>query len=98
MRVAIIFVSLLKNIVWCIPLNEFYPFGSTENDNVLPRSDDGSSPEVSLSSVFPFYDKNFQTLYVSSYVLYCSISQFCIRTWQKVNIQYNCLYALLVDL
>ena len=66
MRLAI-FVSLLslKSIVWCIPLNEFYPFGSTENDHMLPRADDDSSPAISLSSAFPFFDEDFQTLYVS---------------------------------
>ena len=75
MRLVIIFALLLslKKITWCIPLSQFYPYGQTESDDVLLlKADDGTSPGVSLSSVFPFYDKNFQTIYVSIIVLYNS--------------------------
>ena len=69
MRFVIIFsvslLILLKKTVWCIPLNEFYPFGVRENDLQLQRGDDISSPEISLPSAFPFYDQNFQTIFVS---------------------------------
>ena len=74
MRLVITFALLLslKKITWCIPLSQFYPYGQTESDDVLLKADDRTSPGVSLSSVFPFYDKNFQMIYVSIIVLYNS--------------------------
>ena len=50
--------------IWCIPLNEFYPFGDNSFDTALHRNDDGFSPAINLSSVFPFFDENFETVYV----------------------------------
>ena len=49
---------------WCIPLNEFYPFGENSSDTLLYRNDDGFSSAINLSSVFPFFDENFATVYV----------------------------------
>ena len=65
---TIIFI-LLKNSAKCIPLNEFYPFGSGiaaefGNDTFLHLNDDESSPQILLTSVFPFFDENFDTIYV----------------------------------
>ena len=64
-----IFYILLKNSVKCIPLNEFYPFGSGTaaefgTDTFLPPNDDGSSDQILLTSVFPFFDENFDTIFV----------------------------------
>lgn len=56
---------LLKKTVWCVPLSEFYPYGVRENDSPLTRGDDISSPEISLPSAFPFFDQNFQAVFVS---------------------------------
>ena len=67
-----IFYILLKNSAKCIPLSQFYPFGSGTafgSDTFLPRNDDGLSPAISLTSVFPFFDENFNTIYVCSYKL-----------------------------
>ena len=64
-----IFYILLKNSVKCIPLNEFYPFGigtavEFGTDTFLPPNDDGSSDQILLTSVFPFFDENFDTIFV----------------------------------
>ena len=49
-----------------IPLADFYPFGS-ENDDTAVRRDfeDGSSPRITLSTPFPFFNEGHSTLYVS---------------------------------
>ena len=52
----------------CIPLDDFYPFGEIVNETLLHRNDDGFSPRITLSSVFPFFDENYETVYVR-YVL-----------------------------
>ena len=67
--ISTIFYILLKNSVKCIPLNEFYPFGSGTavefgTDTFLPPNDDGSSDQIRLTSVFPFFDENFDTIFV----------------------------------
>lgn len=46
-------------------LSNFYPFGTNEGDQIVPRNDDGSSGEVQISIAFPFFDQNHRSLYVS---------------------------------
>ena len=59
-----VFYALLQDGVRCIPLDEFYPFGEIVNDTLLHRNDDDFSPPITLSSVFPFFDENYDTVYV----------------------------------
>ena len=59
-----VFYALFQDGVRCIPLDDFYPFGEIVNETLLPRNDDGSSPRITLSSVFPFFDENYETVYV----------------------------------
>ena len=59
-----VFYALLQDGVRCIPLAEFYPFGETVNKTLLRRNDDGYSPPINLSSVFPFFDEIHGTVYV----------------------------------
>ena len=49
----------------CIPLRDFFPFGSGQRDSALPRNDDSSSPAIDLSVTFPYFDKNYRVVYVS---------------------------------
>ena len=62
--VLCIFSLLLRKGVQSIPLQDFYPFGPDAGDSAIDRNDDGSSPAVTLSSIFPFFDRNFQTIFV----------------------------------
>ena len=48
-----------------IVLPNFYPFGQSEGDRLLPRNDDGSSGMVQISIPFPFFDQNHDSLFVS---------------------------------
>lgn len=62
---AFIAVSLLKVCV-CIPLEEFYPYGTAIGDSKLVKNDDGSSPRVTISSLFPFFNNQHNSLFVSN--------------------------------
>ena len=51
-----------------IPLDEFYPFGEDAGDSLLERTLDGSSSVIELvNSVFPFYGREYDQLYVRMY-------------------------------
>ncbi|KAI4895043.1 hypothetical protein NFI96_016161 [Prochilodus magdalenae] len=44
----------------------FYPFGSGAGDTVNPKSDDGSSPAISLQNPFSFFGHSYSQLYVNN--------------------------------
>ena len=46
-------------------LQNVYPFGASEGDQVVSRNNDGSSGEVPISTPFPFFDHNHNSLFVS---------------------------------
>ena len=60
----IVFHVLLQDGVRCIPLDQFYPFGETVNDTLLFPNDDRSSPPINLTLIFPFFDEDYETVYV----------------------------------
>lgn len=49
----------------CIPLGMFYPYGSSNGDSRLSKSDDGSSNEVYISTAFPFFNHSERLRFVS---------------------------------
>lgn len=59
-------LCLLGGKVALLPLNEFYPFGSGNGDSRVPINDDGSSGRVAISNSFPFFDDNYDSLFVST--------------------------------
>ena len=52
-------------LVEALVLPNFYPFGASEGDKVVPRNDDGSSGRVPISTPFPFFDHYHNSLFVS---------------------------------
>ena len=50
-----------------VPLSSFYSYGLAAGDSVLPRSDDGSSPAITLPTPFLFFGANYYTIYVSHF-------------------------------
>ena len=48
-----------------IKLNNFYPFGQSEGDLVVPPNDDGGSGKVPISFPFPFFGQDHLSLFVS---------------------------------
>lgn len=53
------FVSVL------VLFNNFYPYGVQYGDTVLPAGDDSSSGSISISVPFPFFNRNYTSLYVN---------------------------------
>jgi len=50
----------------------FFPFGTDENDNIVPVGDDASSPAVIISAGFPFLYGNHSRVFVSTEVHYAN--------------------------
>ena len=80
LQVFILACLLLKNLE-AVPLASFYSFGSSAGDTSLPRNDDGYSSLITLTTRFPYFGTNPNTLYVS--VL---ISSVCVTTSMAVGI------------
>ncbi|XP_033734958.1 sushi domain-containing protein 2-like [Pecten maximus] len=59
-------LSFVLHIVTCIPVSEFYPFGRAVLDHNFPKNDDGSSPRVNISTLFPFFNSQHDSLYVNT--------------------------------
>uniref|UniRef100_A0A914VSW5 NIDO domain-containing protein n=1 Tax=Plectus sambesii TaxID=2011161 RepID=A0A914VSW5_9BILA len=61
---------LLLALLWPVSLakvavNDFFPFGVSNGDTVMIRSDDGSSPSIPISIGFPFFDYLHDSLWVN---------------------------------
>lgn len=65
---VIVLVFRIQSAV-TLSLSEFYPYGIVHGDRLLPANDDGSSGEVRLSTPFPYFDKNHESLFVSIAIL-----------------------------
>ncbi|XP_074631718.1 sushi domain-containing protein 2-like [Acropora palmata] len=62
-----LFVSiLLLKSCFAFSLRDFYPYGAKESDTFLQPNDDGSSGEVILSVLFPYFDRYHSSLYVNT--------------------------------
>ena len=48
-----------------IPLDDFYDFGVDAGDTLLPTTDDLPSGSLTLSSAFPFYERDHFQVFVS---------------------------------
>jgi len=68
-------LSLIVQSCWCVPLDDFFPFGTSVGDlAVLPAN--GFATYV-LSEDFIFYNEARRMLHVrTNYILYC-ISSCC---------------------
>ena len=62
-----VFVSILFfGSFSAIPESDFYPFGLASGDTELAANDDGSTPEVTVSTLFPFFSRQHGSLWVIS--------------------------------
>ena len=63
---GVLFVLLaFGDKVGCIPLSDFYGFGSEAGDERNNITLDGSSGRIDLAFIFPFFGTNHTTVYVS---------------------------------
>ncbi|XP_062583134.1 protein mesh-like [Saccostrea cucullata] len=49
-----------------VRVSDFYPFGEDVGDTTMPENDDGSSPNISISAKFPFFNHQHDQLIVST--------------------------------
>lgn len=61
-------ISLQPPLVRAIPLDQFYPFGTSFGDSVLSRSNDGTSGAIPVIHGFRYYGGVYNNLYVSSWL------------------------------
>ena len=66
---ALYFVFYLV-IVLGLKLDDFYPYGSQNGDTAMPKNDDGSSPDIPISSLFPFFNHQHSKLTASKLYLH----------------------------
>lgn len=52
-------------VLEAIKVKNFYPFGQSEGDQIVPPNDDGSSGKVPISFPFPFFGQDHLSLFVS---------------------------------
>ena len=64
-RLAPAVVLLLAASVHGIPKSEFFPFGDKVYDDVLPKKDEISSPQLKFSVPMLFYKQEYSGAYVS---------------------------------
>ena len=62
-------------MVYAIPLSQFYDFGGSVGDDVLPRSNDGASLAITLDITFNFFGSSQTSIFVSFLHIYCKLSQ-----------------------
>lgn len=87
-----VLLALVLHITSClpVPLNEFYPYGVSEGDTALPANDDGSSGEIDISILFPYFDRNHDSLFVSTAFSYRAFKlPFSLRSVTKPGVS-NC--------
>ena len=48
-----------------IPLIDFYPYGIDQGDLFLYPNDDGSTLAINLTVSFPFFGRDYSTIFVS---------------------------------
>lgn len=89
-QIVIIFVLYNSQVGSSLPLNLFYPFGSTEGDISMEVIDDGSTSSIPLPVQFPFFGSNYSSIFVSNYTFFKSImNKFCRNVDINRNVNKN---------
>ena len=60
-----VLLILYFNSVLRITVDDFAPYGPEHGDTRAPTNDDGSTPPISVSSLFPFFNHQHDSLIVS---------------------------------
>ncbi|KAI1716123.1 nidogen-like domain-containing protein [Ditylenchus destructor] len=61
----IFLIALFPTAFLGVPLDRFFPYGTTHGDTDMERGDDTGSPALQLSVPFPFFDTLYSTLWVN---------------------------------
>uniref|UniRef100_A0A914XID4 NIDO domain-containing protein n=1 Tax=Plectus sambesii TaxID=2011161 RepID=A0A914XID4_9BILA len=60
-----VFSATVSSCLAAVPLSQFFPYGSDAGDVFVPRSDDGSSAQVAISTPFYFFNNTHTNLWVN---------------------------------
>jgi len=63
---TVVLLVVCHQLVYGIPLEDFYPFGDTTADSSLPPNRDGSSIALPLTMPFPTFNEDHVSIYVSA--------------------------------
>ena len=63
-RYITLLLILYFNSVICITVDDFAHYGLEHGDTRAPTNDDGSTPPISVSSLFPFFNHQHDSLIV----------------------------------
>lgn len=91
LRTILILVQVIHSCS-ALSLGEFYPYRNGPGVAKLQRNDDESSGEITLTNSFPFFDKQFNSLYVS--ITFVNVLYF--RVLHVAVVSYFSLMFLLV--
>ena len=74
----------------CLLCMQFYPFGFANNDSVLERTLDGSSPNITLLGNYTFFNQKATILYVRKLHNACIIYTFSTdQSYSKKQLQFT---------
>ena len=73
-----VILTSMTGFVSSIPRSQFYTFGTSAGDAVIGRTDDGSSPQITLQGgFFPYFGQDHTSLYVSHQLLFSWLVSSC---------------------
>ena len=65
---SILSVLFLLSVASAVPLSDFYAYGGNHGDQFLSSNDDGSTQAINLKVSFPFFGRDYGTIFVSCYL------------------------------
>ncbi len=68
-KMKVLILIALIDLVYCnnnLTGARFYPFGRSTNDSTLFKNDDSFSDRIPISISFPFFNKSYNSLFVST--------------------------------
>ena len=74
-------------VLQAIKLKNFYPFGQSEGDQVVPPNDDGGSGRVPISFPFPFFGQDHLSLFVSIVLFHENLMRHTCFTNININVR-----------
>ena len=63
-HITILLILYFGSVI-CITVDDFAPYGPEHGDTRAPTNDDGSTPQIPVSSLFPFFNHQHNSLIVS---------------------------------
>ena len=63
-QIIFVLITFLENVI-CISQDDFYAYGYKNGDTRAPTNDDGSTSPIPVGSLFPFFNRQHQSLIVS---------------------------------